>query len=76
MGVRERMKEKKIKLQLPKNQIHWVTAYTSDKIPKYAVTSDKAKTKYTLYKVNEDHSLTKVKTSIHPTFKEIYSNEK
>ena len=75
MGIRERVNEKRIKIQIPKNQIHWVTTYTSDKTPKYAVTSDKMRTKYTLYKVNEDYSVTKIRTSVHPTFKEIYNNE-
>ena len=48
MSIRERVNEKRIKIQIPKNQIHWVTTFTSDRTPKYAVTSDKMRTKYTL----------------------------
>lgn len=62
----------KNEIKIPKNHIHWVTKCASDGTPKYAVTSDKMKTKYTLHKVNEDYSLTKIRTSIQPTFKEVY----
>ena len=68
------MERRKIedRIKIPKGQVSWLVTYTSDYTPKYVVTSDKLRTKYILYKVNEDYSLTKIRTGKQPTFKEVY----
>ena len=58
-------------IKVPKNQILWLTYNTTDGKPQYVVTSDSQRAKYTLHKVDKDGGLTKVKTSVKPTFKEI-----
>lgn len=55
---------------MSKNQILWLT-YKESGVPKYLVMSDKTRTKYTLYKVNINGSLEKLKTSNNPCFKEV-----
>lgn len=62
-------------IKLPKNQILWLTYNTTDGEPQYVVTSDLQRTKYYLYKVDKDGGLTKVKTSVKPTFKEVGNYE-
>ena len=62
------------KIKLTKNHMLWLT-YTVDNEPQYVVTSDTQRTKYFLYKVNKDGSLTKLKTSKYPLFKEVDINE-
>lgn len=62
-------------IKLPKNQILWLTYNTTDGKPQYVVTSDVQRTKYILHKVDEDGGLTKVRTSVKPTFKEVGNYE-
>ena len=59
------------KIKTPKNQILWVTYCDGEHNPQYIVTSDIQRTKYYLYKINKDNSLTKLKTSVKPTFEEV-----
>lgn len=54
-------------VKIPKSQIIQLEYCDENHIPKYIVTSDSEKTKYTLYKVLFE----KVKTSKEPTFKEV-----
>lgn len=59
------------KIKIPKNQILWVTYYDEYHNPQHIVTSDQQRTKYILYKVLDDFTLEKIKTSTKPNFKEV-----
>ena len=59
------------KIKIPKNQISWLIYRNENQEPQYLVTSDIQRTKYYLYKVNQDNSLTKLKSSVKPTFEEV-----
>ena len=63
------------KIKVPKNQMLWLTYYNEVQEPQYVVTSDIQRTKYFLYKVEKDGGLTKVKTSVNATFKEVGNYE-
>ena len=63
------------KIKVPKNQILWLTYYNEAQEPQYVVTSDTQRTKYFLYKAEKDGGLTKVKTRVKPTFKEVGNYE-
>ena len=63
--------ENVLKIKIPKNQTILHTYCNEEHIPQYTVTTDKQRTKYTLYKVASDYTVQKVKTSLKPTFKEI-----
>lgn len=58
------------KIKTPKNQIVWMR-YNIDGVPKYLVTSDQMRNRYSLYQINEDGSVDKLKTSATPCFKEV-----
>lgn len=57
-------------IKLPKSQTLWLMYYDSTHKLQYVIASDLQRTKYILYKVSEDYSLKKVRTSVKPTFKE------
>ena len=58
-------------MKIPKGQHLWETIYDSKGKEKWAITSDEARLKYNLYKI-EDGKLTKVKTAASPgEFEEI-----
>ena len=61
--------------KINKNQILWLTYYDENHNPQYIVTSDMQRTKYHLYSVNKDNGLTKIRTSVKPTFKEVGNYE-
>lgn len=61
---------------IPKNQILWVTNYESGDKPKQIITSDQIRSKYFLYDINEDDSLTKIETATIPIFKKDILNKK
>ena len=63
------------KIKIPKNQQSWLTYKDTEHGVEYIVTSDLQRTKYYLYSVNKDNSLTKIKTSVKPTFKEVGNYE-
>jgi hypothetical protein len=57
-------------IKTPKNHILWLTYFTDGK-PEYAVTSDSNRNRYYLYKVNEDGSVERLKSSTTPCFNEV-----
>lgn len=59
------------KIKIPKNQQSWLIYKDNEHSVQYLVTSDMQRTKYYLYKINKDNSLTKLKTSVKPTFEEV-----
>ena len=63
------------KIKIPKNQQSWLVYEDKEHDIKYLVTSDMQRTKYHLYSVNKDNSLTKIRTSVKPTFKEVGNYE-
>lgn len=52
-------------MKLPKGQHLWATIYDAKNNEKWAITSDEARLKYNLYKI-EGGKLTKVKTAASP----------
>jgi hypothetical protein len=58
------------KIKVSKNHILWLT-YLIDEQPKYVVTSDLNRSRYYLYKINEDGGLEKVKSATNPCFNEV-----
>lgn len=57
-------------IKIPKNQILWLQYSDGNKL-QYVVTSDSVRSKYFLYLVNDNNTLTKLKTASAPTFEEI-----
>lgn len=55
-------------IKKPKNQICWVTQIGIKNVPTHIITSDEARTKYFLYKIDEDGNLEKIKTAKEPIF--------
>jgi hypothetical protein len=56
-------------IEVPKNQTRWVT-YMKNGEPKYISTINSNKDRYTLYKVDTNGGLQKLRTSVSPLFKE------
>lgn len=63
-------------IKIPKNQIRWVTICEEGGKPRQIITSDQARSKYYLYDINEDESLTKIETATTPIFKKDILNKK
>lgn len=56
-------------IKIPKGQKKWVNQYDINGKLKQIITSDELGTKYFLYNVNTDGSLTKIETANEPIFK-------
>ena len=64
-----------IMIKIPKNQILWMTIYKEGGIPRQVITSDQMRSKYFLYDINDDESLTKIETAATPNFKKDISKK-
>lgn len=62
-------------IEVPKNQILWVMICEEGGKPRQAITSDQMRSKYYLYDIGEDDSLTKIETSSTPIFKKDITNK-
>lgn len=60
----------KTELKLPKGQILWEIYLKNGEI-KYIVTSNELRSRYYLYRVNPDSSMSKIETNNIPSFKEV-----
>lgn len=64
-----------MKLQIPKKETHWQTYKDKDGIIRQIVTSNADRSKYYLYNVKEDGSLTKIETAASPVFDKCIVND-
>ena len=62
-------------IKAPKNQILQTTICEEGGKPRQVITSDQMRSKYFLYNINEDESLTKIETAATPIFKKDISKK-
>ncbi|CAB1251435.1 protein of unknown function [Ruminococcaceae bacterium BL-6] len=55
-----------MKIKIKKNEILWVTISDENHIPRFAITSDRMRSTYFLYSINEKGDTTKIKQSQDP----------